>query len=91
MRQYTREAIRDKFGRMLGEDRVNKDKEILKNAGITSDQQILRAFLIGRLDTLVFDMVASLEAKTCSPQDRQEMVTELLPKINSILGRHDQV
>jgi len=69
MRRYTEEVIKDKFERLRG--RIDKDKQLLKIAGVEVDNDVtLKAFLVGRLDTLIFDMVASLEGRPVSQRER---------------------
>ncbi|MCL0094447.1 hypothetical protein M1N58_00915 [Dehalococcoidales bacterium] len=85
MRSYTKEAIKNKFERLLR--RINKDKQLLKMAGVEAVNNVtLKTFLVGRLDTLIFDMVASLEGRPVSQKEREKIIKDLLPEIDSALG-----
>ena len=89
MRSYTEEAIKDKFvKRLLG--RINKDKQLLEMAKVEVNDVTLKAFLVGRLDTLIFDVVASLEDRPAGQEEREKIIKDLLPKIDSALGRQVQ-
>ena len=88
MRSYTEAAIKDKFERLLR--RIDEDKQLLKMAEVKVNDVTLKAFLVGRLDTLIFDMVASLESRAVSQEEREKIIKDLLPKIDSALGRQVQ-
>ena len=87
MRSYTEEAVKDKFKRILSPSRIDGDKQLLKMAGIEVNDVTFKAFLVGRLNTLIFDMVASLEAESVSQEEREKIIRDLLPEIDSALGR----
>jgi hypothetical protein len=85
MRNYTKEAIEDKFQKLLG--RINDDKSLLEQAGVEVNDVTLKAFLVGRLDTLIFDLVGSLENRPATKKGREKIIEDLLPKIDSVLRR----
>ena len=85
MRSYTEEAIKDKFERILR--RIDEDKQLLKVAEVEVDNVTLKAFLVGRLNTLIFDMVASLEGRPVTQEERGKIIKDLLPRIDGALGR----
>ena len=64
MRSYTEEAIKDRFKRILSPSRIDEDKQLLKRAGVEVNDVTFKAFLVGRLNTLIFDVVASLEGRS---------------------------
>ena len=71
MRDYTKKAIEDKFNRLLYEERIDKDKQLLSSAGVVSNSDTLKVFLIGRLDTLIFDIVGALENRPARQKERE--------------------
>ena len=89
MRSYTEEAIRDKFKRIL-KQRIDEDKQLLKIAKVEVNGVTLKAFLVGRLNTLIFDMVASLEERPVRQEEREKIIKDLLPEIDSALGGQAQ-
>ena len=82
MRPYTKKAIEDKFERLLEPERIDKDKQPLSSTGVMVNSDTLKAFLLGRLDTLIFDIVGALENKPSSQEEREEVIHSLLPKID---------
>ena len=89
MRSYTEEAIRDKFKRIL-KQRIDEDKQLLKIAKVEVNDVTFKAFLVGRLNTLIFDMVASLEGRKVSQEEREKIIKDLLPEIDGALGGQAQ-
>lgn len=81
MKDYTKKAVEDKFDRMLR--RLKKDKKLLVDAKVGVTEEVLKAFLVGRADTLIYDLVGCLEAKAASAEDRKQFILHLLPKIDS--------
>ena len=89
MRSYTEEAIKDKFKRIL-KQRIDEDKQLLKIAKVEVNDVTFKAFLVGRLNTLIFDMVASLEERPVRQEEREKIIKDLLPEIDSALGGQAQ-
>ena len=86
MKDYTKKAVEDKFDRML--KRPKKDKKLLEDAKVGVTEEVLKAFFVGRADTLIYDLVGSLEAKAASEEDRKLFISYLLPKIDSHAKKH---
>ena len=85
MRDYTKKAIEDKFNRLLYEERIDKDKQLLSSAGVVSNSDTLKVFLIGRLDTLIFDIVGALENRPAGQKEREKVIAILLPRIDEVV------
>mgnify|MGYP000079451946 CR=1 FL=1 len=89
MRGYTREAIKDKVKRIF-EDREKRSrivKMLKEKYGIDPARDVLKAYFIAVARTITFDMVACLENRAVTEEERGEIVKELLSEMDKILAQ----
>ena len=76
MREYTRQAILDKFERTF--EVLNRHRSFLEEMELESDNETMKVYFLGLLRALIFDVVGSLEDRIVHWSEVQDVARQAL-------------